>query len=316
MNEIYCSNLYTNVSPKPFAVRVHVAHLKKGILEYDVRRKITDLFSSDFKEAYMSIITHGKLYTSFPSVMEKLNDFIDAKTDQTIAITNINDEYSKVIGGLIYRSLDLFLHSRGFIMIDARMEKGKRICYNIEDPFFVLKIKGNIAVFKAIRGLMPKVYANVPEKIYLFFVPDGKHVIEVLDWKAFKGEEVKIRLHYLEELDKKNITYSKVFKLEDISNNDAEIMDAILNNKLKVPLNNIYVPASARILSKFGVLEDLQAFTSFREKIEKEGATKEMTEYKFLEKALEKLLPDKNEFTLRVGLTDLIFRRVSFRREA
>ena len=293
--------------PKPIAIEVYVAYLRKGILEYMVWREINKLVSSGLKEAYLSVVTHGKLYTSSHSTINKLSNYIEEKTAQVITITNDNEEHSKVIGGLTYRSLDLFLRNRGFMTIASKAEKGKRIYYK-DDPIFVSKVKKSIATFKAIRGLMPKIYANVPGTIYLFFVPDGSHVIEVHDWNAFIGEEVKIKRGYLEELDKRGVKYSKVFKLENLEGNNAIITDIILNSTLKVPLSEVYIPANTKLLHKFGVLETLQAFTSFREK-------KEMTEYKFLEIALEKILPDKEEFTLKVGLTDIVFHRMSFKLE-
>ena len=292
--------------PKPITIEVYVACLRKGILEYTVWREISKLVSSGLNEAYLSVVTHGKLYTSSHFTINRLSNFIEERTTQVITITNDNEEHSKVIGGLTYRSLDLFLRSRGFMTVASKAEKGKRVYYKEDDPIFVLKVKKNNATFKAIRGLMPKIYASVPGTIYLFFVPDGSHVIEVHDWNAFIGEEVKIKRGYLEELDKRGVRYSKVFKLENLEDNGAIVTDVILNSTLKVPLSEVYVPANTRLLHKFGVLETLQAFTSFRER-------KEMTEYKFLEIVLEKILPDKEEFTLKVGLTDIVFHRVSFR---
>lgn len=58
---------------------------------------------------------------------------------------------------------------------------------------FVLELDKGFAKFKAIRGLMPKIYANAPGIVYLFLVPDGSHIVEVQDWTAFIGEEVKIK---------------------------------------------------------------------------------------------------------------------------
>ncbi len=307
--ETYNSNLYKNISPEPITIEVYVAHLKRE--EYMVWREINKLVSSGFREAYLSVVTHGKLYTSSRPVINKLDNYVEEKTAQVITITNDNEEHSKVIGGLTYRSLDLFLRNREFMTIASKSEKGKRIYYR-DDSTFVLKVKKNIATFKAIRGLMPKIYANVPGTIYLFFIPDGSHVIEVNDWNAFIskfiGEEVKIKQSYLEEPDKRGVRYSKVFKLENLKNNNAIVTDVILNSTLKVPLSEVYVPANTRLLHKFGVLETLQAFTSFRE-------NKEMTEYKFLEIALEKILPNKEKFTLKVGLTDIVFYRMSFKLE-
>ncbi|MEB3779053.1 MAG: hypothetical protein GSR85_02305 [Desulfurococcales archaeon] len=308
MLKTYNSNLYKNVIPEPIAIKVYVAYLRKEILEYMVWREINKLVSSGLKEAYLSVVTHGKLYTSSHHTINKLSNFIGERSVKVVTITNDNEEHSKIIGRLTYRSLDLFLRSRGFMTITSKAEKGKRIYYK-DDPIFVLKVKKRkIATFKAIRGLMPKIYANVPGTIYLFFVPDGSHVIEVHDWNAFMGEEVKIKRGYLEELDKRGMSYSKIFKLENLEDNNAIVTDAILNVTLKVPLSEVYVPANTRLLHKFGVSETLQAFTSFRER-------KEMTEYRFLEIVLEKILPDKEEFTLKVGLTDVVFHRVSFRLE-
>ena len=273
-----------------------------------VWREINKLVSSGFREAYLSVVTHGKLYTSSHLVINKLGNYVEEKTAQVITITNDNEEHSKVIGGLTYRSFDLFLRNGGFMTIASKAEKGKRIYYR-DDPIFALKVEKNIATFKAIRGLMPKIYANVPGTIYLFFIPDGSHVIEVNDWNAFiGGEEVKIKRGYLEELDKRGIKYSKVFKFENLEDNNAIVTDIIFNSTLKVPLSEVYIPANTRLLHKFDVLETLQAFTSFRE-------NKEMTEYKFLEIALEKILPNKEEFTLKVGLTDIVFHRMSFKLE-
>jgi len=294
--------------PESITIEVYVAFLRKGVLEYTVWRKINELVSSGLNEAYLSTPTHGKLYTSSHSVINKLSDFIEEGTVHVAAITNDNEEHSKVIGGLAYRSLDLFLRSKGFTTITSKAEKNKRIYYKEDDPVFVLKVKKNFATFKAIRGLMPKIYANVPGIIYLFFVPDGSHMIEVHDWNAFIGEEVKLKRSYLEELNKNGIRYPSVFKLENLEYNNAIVTNEILDGKLKVPLSKVYIPANTRLLCKFDVLETLQAFTSFRER-------KGMAEYKFLETALEKILPDKEEFTLKVGLTDIVFHRVSFRLE-
>jgi len=294
--------------PESIAIEVYVACLKKGVLEYIVWREINKLVSSGLNEAYLSTLTHGKLYTSSHSVINKLSDFVEERTVHIATITNDNEEHSKVIGGLTYRSLDLFLRSKGFMTIASKVEKGKRIYYKEDDPVFVLKVKKNFATFKAIRGLMPKIYANVPGIIYLFFVPDGSHIIEVHDWNAFMGEKVKMKRSYLEELNKKGIKYPNVFRLESLEYNNAIVTNEILDSKLKVPLSEVYVPANTRLLHKFGMSESLQAFTSFRE-------SKEMTEYKFLETTLEKILPDEEEFTLKVGLTDIVFHRVSFRLE-
>ena len=277
-------------------------------MEYMVWREINRLVSLGFKEAYLSVVTHGKLYTSSHLTINKLSDYIEEKTAQVITITNDNEEHSKVVGGLTYRSLDLFLRNRGLTTIASKAEKGKRIYYKDDNPIFVLKVEKNIATFKAIRGLMPKIYANVPGTIYLFSIPDGSHVIEVHHWNAFIGEEVKIKRSYLEELDKDGIRYSKVFKLEKVENSNAVVIDVIFNNTLRVPLSEVYIPASTRLLHKFGVLETLQAFTSFRER-------KGMTEYKFLEIALESILPNKEEFTLKVGLTNVVFHKMLFELE-
>lgn len=270
--------------------------------------EISKLVSSEPKEVYLSSITHGRLYTSSPSIIDKLDKFIKKETVKTVTITNDSEEHSKVIGELTYRSLDLLLRSRGFMTIASKVEKGKRIYYKEGDPIFVLEIKKDIATFKAIRGLMPKVYANVSGTIYLFLVPDGSHVIEIYDWNAFKGEEVKIKRDYLKELEKGGKSCSMVFELKDLKDDNAKVTDVILRRTLEVPLNEVYVPANVRLLRKFGVLETLQAFTSFRER-------KEMSEYKFLEAVLEKILPNKEEFTLKVGLTDVVFHRMSFELE-
>lgn len=304
MPKTYNSNLYKNIMPEPIAIKVYVAHLRRGVSEDEVWRGINKLVSSGLKDAYLSVITHGKLYTSSHLVINKLGDYIEEKTAQVTTITNDNEEHSKVIGGLAYRSLDLFLRNRGLTTIPSKAEKGKRIYY-IDNNVFLSKAEKNVAVFKAIRGLMPKVYANVPGTIYLFFVPDGSYVIEVREWNAFIGEEVRIKRGYLEKLDKVGVRYSKVFKLKSVEGNNAIVTDIILNNTLNVPLSEVYVPASTRLLHRFGVLEVLQAFTSFREK-------EEMAEYKFLEIALENILPNKEEFTLKVGLTDVVFHRMTF----
>jgi len=306
--KIYSSNLYKNVEPEPVAIEVYVARLMKGILEYTVWREINKLVSSGFGEAYLSIVTHGKLYSSSHFVINRLSNLIEERSVQVVTITNDNEEHSKVIGGLTYRSLDLFLRSRGFRSIASKAEKGKRIYYKEADPIFVLEVKKSAATFKAIRGLMPKIYANVLGIIYLFFVPDGSHIIEVHDWNAFIGEKVKIKRSYLEELNKRGIKYPNVFRLENLEYDSAIVTNEILDSKLKVPLSEVYVPANTRLLCRFDVLETLQAFTSFRER-------KEMAEYKFLETALEKILPYKEEFTLKVGLTDTVFHRVLFRLE-
>ena len=276
--------------------------------------EIKKLVSSGLEEANLSILTHGKLYTISSEVIVKLRNFIDKKSEQINIITNDNEEHSKVIGGLTYRSLDLFLHKNGFKTIASKLEKGKRIYYKQDDPCFVFEVERDFAVFKAIRGLMPKVHADIPHSIYLFFVTDGSHIIEVKDWKRFAGEQVKIRLGYLEEQKKKqnipnNISHSDIFKLESVEDNNANINDVTSNTNLFVPLSEIYVPATTRLLRKFDVFKQLLTFTSFREDENK-------AEYKFLEKALEKILPNsKEEFTLRVGLTDVVFSRVPFELE-
>ena len=185
------------------------------------------------------------------------------------------------------------------------MEKYKRIYYK-EDPFFVFELEKNIATFKAIRGLTPKIYANIPGRIYLFFIPEGSHTIEVRDWTVFKGEEIRIKQRYLRRLEEENIRYSRVFRLNKIKDSSAIVVDTVLNNEIEVPLSEVYIPASTRLLRNFGVFDDLYAFTSFKE-------AKEMTEFRFLERALQVLLPNSREFTVRIGLTDTVFRRVLFR---
>jgi len=300
-----------NKSPRPITVKVHVAPLEHGVLEHIVWNEIRKLVSSGHEEAYLSVITHGKLYTVSRSVINKLSEHVDVGNERTIFITNDNEEGAKVIGRLTYRSLDMFFRNKGFITIASRVEKGKKVYYGPNDPTFTLEIKKKEATFRAIRGLMPKVYAgNIPGIVYLFFVPEGSHVIEVHDWKAFIGAEVKIMKAYLEELDRKNIRYSKVFMLEKVEEYDAIVNDLILNSRLRIPLTQIYIPAETKLLHNFGVLETLQAFTSFRQRNFING---EDTEYRFLERALEKILPSKDEFTLKIGLTDVIFRRVMFR---
>ena len=164
-------------------------------------------------------------------------------------------------------------------------------------------------MFKAIRGLTPKVYAgNVPGLLYLFFIPDGSHIVEVHDWKKFIGEEIKVKGTYLQELIKKHVRCSKFFKLKEVKGENAIIEDIIFNFELTVPLNQIYAPANTRLLYKFDVLKVLQGFTSFR--INSGGG--ETTEYKFLEKALEEFLTNKEIFQLKIGLTNVIFHKVKF----
>ena len=300
--------MYKNV--KPIKIKVFVANLRKGVLEHIVSREIKKLASSGLEEAYLYTVTHGKLYTISSEVIDKLSGFIDEKTKQVITIPNNNEEHSneeslKVIGRLTYQSLDLFLHKNGFKTIPSKLERGKRVYYKEAEPFFVYEPKNDLAVFKAIRGLMPKVYVDIPISIYLFFVPDGSYIVEVKDWKKLVGEQVKIRRRYLEEQNMTNINYSKVFMLKDVKDNNAIIIDETFKTELKVPLSEIYVPANTTVLSKFGVFKQLLAFTSFRDYENK-------AEYKFLEKALEIILPNKEEFTLRIGLTDVVFRRIEF----
>lgn len=86
-------------------------------------------------------------------------------------------------------------------------------------------------------------------------------------------------------MDKQGISYSKFFILESYEGDFSIVKDKIFNKKLKVPTSDIYVPANPRLLSKFGVLRSLQAFTAFRERSE----GKEMMEYKSLERALEEI---------------------------
>lgn len=314
--EVYKSNLYENADPKPIKVKVYVARLRDEIAEYILWREIKGLVRSGLKEAHMSVVTHGKLYTTSLAVINQLSSYIKKDTLKLITITNDNEEHSKVIGGLAYRSLDLSLLERGFTSIASRTEKGKRVYYKPGDPLFVLDIKRNVATFRAIRGLMPKIYAgNVPGILYLFFVPDGAHFVEVHDWNAFVGEEIKIKQNYLRKLDKEGIKYSKVFRLESIKDDNAIVIDSILNNKLIVPLDNIYVPANVKLLHRFGVLGTLQAFTSFRLYSLGKDEVSEMTEYKFLEMALGEILPNKEKFTLRIGLTKITFHRLTFKLE-
>lgn len=308
MMRIYTSNLYRNANPEPIIIEVYVAPLKKGIAEYTVWKKIKELASSGLAEVYLSVVTHGKLYAGSKIVIDELTDYIAENMSQVIKITNDNEEHSKVIGLLIYRSIDNFFRNRNFkttrILEDG---KEKRVYYKDDDPTFVLNIKEDMATFRAIRGLTPKVYAgNVPGITYLFFVPEGKHFIEAHNWVPFVGEEIKIKRRYLEELEKRNISYSKVFQLKEVKGNNAIVSDKFLNRTIEVPLDEIYIPATTGLLDKFGVFEALQAFTSFKEE------DKGITEYKFLEIALGKILPSKEEFTLKVGLTDITFRRIYF----
>jgi len=304
MRETYTSNLYVNVDPPDISIKVYVVPLKSGIPEYMVLQEIKRLVDINKREAYMSVVTHGKLYTSSISIIKELGKYIQGRPNVTI-ITNNTDEYAKVIGNLTYRSLDLFFQSKGFRAIPSKAEKGKRIYYKKDDPYFVLEIRKPEATFKAIRGLNPKVYANIPGKLQLFFIPDGSHIIEVHDWNAFVDEKIKVKQKYLRELNEKDKIYSKVFKLKKVKDNIALIDDLIYNKTLEAPLENIYVPANTHVLHKFEVLKDLQAFTSFRE-------NENMTEYKFLERALSSLLPNIETFSLKIGLTEVTFHRVLF----
>lgn len=106
--ENYYSNLYKNEVPLPIKINVHIAYLKRNVLEHVVWKEINKLVSSGLKEASLSIVTHGKLYTSFEFIIHELNEYVESNSVHMSTISNYNEEYSKVVGGLIYRSLNFF----------------------------------------------------------------------------------------------------------------------------------------------------------------------------------------------------------------
>ena len=305
MVEIYSSNLYKSTNPSPFRISVYIAPLKSNVQEHIVRRRLTELFHRTTNVAYNAVVTHGKLYSVSLNIIEELSEFVIKNKLERVTITNDNEEHSKVIGGLLYRSLDLFFYERGFITMASKIEKGKRIFYK-NDPLFIREVRKREATFKAIRGLRPKIYAgSVPDLVYIFLTPEGTHVVEVSNWRAFLNQQVKIKKKHLKELASRGINYSRIFKLVDIKTDQALVRDLYYGKSFEVSLDEIYIPATTKLLNKFNVLQNLQAFTSFRE-------TQEMTEYRFLDKALNEALSNAEAFTLKVGLTDVTFRRIYF----
>jgi len=305
MTEIYFSNLYRNIDPVPIRISVFVTPLKNNVQEHIVQKRLTEMFHQMFDVTCNAVVTHGKLYAVSLNVIEELNEFIVKNKLKQIMVTTDNEEHSKVIGRLLYRSLDLFFYERGFVTIGSKIEKGKRIFYK-NKPIFVREVRTHDAIFRAVRGLRPKIYAGaVPGFAYIFLTPEGAHIIEVNEWEAFLGQQVKIKRNYLKELTNRGINYSNIFKLEDIITNIALVKDLYYDKLLKVPLNQIYVPATTKLLSKFNVLDSLQAFTSFRE-------SEQMTEYGFLDNALNEALVDAQSFKLEVGPTDVTFCRIYF----
>ncbi len=282
----YASNAYLSYLPDFENFECLMADLTN---EYEANRMLKRLRSSGKEEALPAVIDSRKIYFVDELLTEHLN-CIHKNSVSTIKLSNTTQREIRIVGRLVYGIMDYSLqkdYKTSYIL--SQKEYMKRVVFKDDSDLFVKVVQDQDrkAQYVARRGLRVKVHAGIfPGKILVFFTPEGSHEIKVFDYSGWINKPVKVKsIKYKQELGLSDNLLVKSIR-ED---GKVVVYDQTNNKEYLFDSNQIYIPASSRILAEVGVFDELLRFTSFQD----------MGEDIFLEKALNDIFGKGEEISLK-----------------
>jgi len=284
--EEYVSNAYLSYLPDFEKFECLMADLTT---EYEAKKLLKKLRSTGKEEALPAVIDSRKIYFVDELLTEHLN-CIQKNSVSTVKLSNTAQREIRIIGGLVYGIMDYSLqkdYKTSYIL--SQKEYMKRVVFKDDSDLFVKVIQDQDrkSQYIARRGLRVKVHAGVfPGRILVFFTPEGSYEIKVFDYSAWINKPVRIKsIKYKQDLGiSKNLLVKNVREYGKIV-----AYDQTNGKEYFFDPDQIYIPASPRILAEVGVFDELLRFTSFQD----------MGEDTFLEKALNNIFGKKEEILLK-----------------